>query len=191
MVQKARAKARIQAFSPEKAKAFFDDVRLDWQTNNRKTFVIKDHAEATGIHTGTYGEIFGGKRRAALYQCLAIAHDLEIPVEPVLRVEGYPDAEVLIQLVEADTTPRYPGEKESILRTLRIALKSPVWQQAKWKDYTFRQQADFIMASDLDAYTKAALYADQVHEFSEHLRNNQIQQRAQRKTGEIVVTAAS
>jgi transcriptional regulator with XRE-family HTH domain len=190
MAQKARA-AKSLTFSPEKAKAFFDDAKLDWQTHHRMNYVAKEHAEAMGIHEGSYGEILRGKRRASAIQCLLIARDLDLPVEDVVAIEGLPDIAGLIRFVENDKEQRYPGERESILATLRIAQQSPVWRQADWRTVIYRQQADAILASELDTYTKAALYADQVHEFSEHLRTNQMQSRAQRRTGEILISAAS
>ncbi len=185
-----RDKSRGQIFTAEAVKSFFDDAKLDWQTHHRKPFVVKEHAEAISMNESVYGLLLRGKQRIIITDCLRIARDLEVSVEAVLRIEGYPDLATLINLVDADTTPRYPGEKESILRTLRIALTSPVWQSADWKMVIFKQKADFALASDLDPYTKAAYYADEVHEYSEHLRRNQIQTRAQRKTEEIMAAVS-
>ncbi len=174
---------RAQAFTAATAKGYFDKVIRTWEYQQGRDFVNIEAAAVMDINETTFGEIRRGKRQAQLMQCLAIARYLKVPVEEVLRAEGYPDVQALQQWVEADTTPRHPGEQKYVLDMLRVALHAPDWVRTG-SDNPFKQQAELMLCSELDTYTKAVYYADAVYNWG-HNRDHNIP-RAQRQTDEIM-----
>jgi len=142
-------------------------------------------AEQMHINETSWSQIRRGKRRPLIGQCLAIARQLEIPLEDVLRLEGFPDIKQLAQIVGQEPPPQTKEAREVrqyAIDLLHIAAQSPLWQGINQQS-PYKERADEILASDMPPLEKAVRYADVIYDWYQNRERDT--PRWQRKTDEI------
>jgi DNA-binding XRE family transcriptional regulator len=184
----AEMAAMESGFDATKAKQFFAKAKANWAAHHDgETWVAQAHLGLAEMHINetTLGQILNGKIQALLWHCLIIARELEVSLEDVLRVEGLPDVQALLDMVEKREAAngRDAQVKQYILDTLRFAQHNRDWQRLTWES-TYKERAEMALVLNVDPLTRARFYADAVYEWWQH-RNDDLP-RYRRKTTEML-----
>jgi transcriptional regulator with XRE-family HTH domain len=163
--------------------SYLKDLANEWERHKRRRFVQRAAAEEMHIDSTSISKFMMGKVLPTPRQCLLLAQFFDRRVEEVLRTAGYPDVQELAQAIEDDPTPRDAAVKKRVIDVLRMAQRSPLWQQLH-PDNPYKEHANRILASDEDPYQKAVDYTDMVWFWYRSLEQNT--PRGARKTDDLL-----
>jgi transcriptional regulator with XRE-family HTH domain len=151
-----------------------------------------------GINDAQWSQIRRGKKRPSIEQCLSIAHNLDVPLDEVLQLEGYltvagltawlqkhpMDAEYVQRMGVSSQEAEAKARKlqGDTLYLLNYSLGHPAWKELDWRISPFRERADEVLASSRPNTDKAIRYADAVWEWTQSLERDA--SRWVRRTGE-------
>lgn len=164
-------------------------------------------AEVMHINEASWSQIRRGKRRPLPEQCLRIAHILDVPLDEVLRLEGYPTVpDLILWLKKQPITPAYVMDQFGFsseqaearasflqnyaLTMLQYSLDFPKWRAQDWRNAPSLQYAEEILASDRSNTDKAVRYADIVYDWAKSLERERDESRWVRHTGEHAFQAS-